>query len=89
MPDDCPRPAREAELTAQARVNFADGLYEFEAGYGRPPRSWRDYSYGLAHLGRAAARASIRAASAGRVAQVVKAEDWRTWLAEQRLHADW
>jgi hypothetical protein len=89
VPDDCPLPVREADLTGQARLNLVDGLYEFQRAYGRAPRSWRDYSYGMGHLARAAARESIRLAAAGRMAQAVKPEDWKDWIREQRTHADW
>lgn len=88
MPDDCPRPARADELTQKVRVNFADGLYEFEMAFGRAPRSWMDYHHGMAHLARATARESVRQASAGRLAQA-QPDDWKRWLTEQRTHADW
>ena len=89
MPDDCPRPAREADLAARTRLNLIDGLYEFQRAFGRSPRSWRDYSYGMGHLARASARESIRMARAGRMAQAAKPEDWRDWSQEQRFYADW
>ena len=90
MPDDSPYPAGEQELTRRApRVNMLDGFYEFQRAFGRAPRSWRDYVYGQRHLARASAREAIRAASAGRMAQAAKAEDWQGWMSEQRTHADW
>lgn len=52
------------------------------------PRSWRHFVYGSAHLARAHARASLRAAAAAGV-PYMKKEDAEAWYGVQRAAASW
>ena len=81
-PDEVERPhPTESESRRRRRVDVLDDAYHFELSFGRKPTSWRDYSYGIAHLGRAEARAALRAGGAAMVAMSDK--DGRdTWLQE-------
>jgi hypothetical protein len=52
------------------------------------PRSWRHFSYGVAHLDRARARDSLRAAAAAGV-PTMKKDDAQDWFTRQRAAASW
>lgn len=75
-------------------TDFVDLLCEFAAEYPAwvrddgNPLSWRHFSYGVAHLGRAHARRSLRASSAAAIANA-KREDAEQWYRAQKQAAGW
>lgn len=75
-------------------TDFADLLCEFAAAYPAWtrrdgfPLSWRHFSYGVAHLGRAYARTSLRLSAATGIAHATR-EDAEQWYRAQKQAAGW
>ena len=91
MPDEVERPAVSESVRI---VDLIDGLAEFARafpgwiGADGYPLSWRHYVYGMAHLGRAAARETLRAATAAGAAWM-KPDQYRQWRADVQAAAGW
>lgn len=62
---------------------------EYRRAFGHHPRTWREFSYGLAHLARHHARDMLRLAAATTVAHAPDTPDRRDWYCTQRIAADW
>ncbi len=94
MPDEVPRPAPGPGDGPPPLTDLADLLCEFVRafpawtradGY---PLSWRHFTYGVQHLGRAHARGSLRLSAATGIAHA-KREDAEQWYRAQRQAAGW
>lgn len=70
-------------------VDMVDNLYTFEAAFGRRPRSWRDYVYGMRHIGRANSRGDLRGAVATRIGVNSDEKGWKAFERDMRLYAGW
>jgi hypothetical protein len=75
--DESPLTPSEQRVT----VDLIDNRYAFEGHYKRPPRSWKDYVYGMHHIARQQAREDLRAAVAARVGVN---SDEKGWLKHER-----
>lgn len=94
MPDDVPRPAPGPGDGAAPLTDLADLLCEFTAAYPAwvrsdgNPLSWRHFTYGMQHLGRSHARASLRLSAATGISHA-KREDAEEWYRAQKQAAGW
>lgn len=70
-------------------VDLIDNLYTFQEVYRRRPYSWRDYVYGMRHIGRSASRADLREAVNARMGVNSDEKGWTKFEREMRAHAGW
>lgn len=57
-------------------VDLIHMRYAFEDMFGRPPRSWPDYVYGIRYIGRKSSQEDLRSAAAFRVGRWADKKGW-------------
>jgi hypothetical protein len=75
--------------STRVTIDLLDNRYAFEGFFKRPPRSWKDYVYGMHHLGRQASRKDLRLAVATRIGVNGDKDGWRDYERELRAAAGW
>jgi hypothetical protein len=70
-------------------VDLIANRYAFELAYKRKPESWKDYVYGLRHLGRDGAQVDFRTAVSTRVGVNADEKNWKQYERDQRAAAGW
>jgi hypothetical protein len=70
-------------------IDLIDNRYAFEGYFKRPPRSWKDYVYGMHHIGRQSSREDLRNAVATRIGVNADKKGWQEYERELRQAAGW
>jgi hypothetical protein len=75
--------------STRATIDLIDNRYAFEGHFKRAPRSWKDYVYGMHHIGRHASRSDLRLAVATRIGVNGDKDGWQAYERELRSAAGW
>ena len=80
MPSECKYPRALTEGSGKAvGVDMIAEYYKFRHAYKCEPGSWRDFRYGIEELPRIDAQMELRIATAARVAQDTKGEQFEKY----------
>lgn len=82
MPDELPRPVPR-HLKGKGDADLLDQAHEFRAAFGAWPRTWVEFSHGMAHLARASTREKLRMADAV-AAHKQKRRQWNQWVRDHQ-----